>query len=246
MADQALKDMLTALTGKIKSLSGGSATAEDTALMGFAVEKIAGQVSVLELQLLADDLKAALSTLAQTKTTAFDTKSNGVIQAIEDLHDARDTQFLNLANTQETTFNSNAATKTTSFNDNATSKTTGFNDNASTKTTAFNNNATAQTSAIKTTGAEQVAKVVSASGAALATPVLTDGAITYNKAGLVTRWVSETGKTYSEIVYDARKRITSWLETYTNAQNATVSYRYAAIYDGTSLRLKTLSRTLVA
>ncbi|KQT54633.1 hypothetical protein ASG43_03335 [Aureimonas sp. Leaf454] len=96
MSDAPLSDALLALKTQIQSLS-ATATAEEVAMLGVAMEKIAGRVSAVELQIIADDLKAALTAHGATKTSEVNTAATTALSDIA----ARLASILGTMNTAE-------------------------------------------------------------------------------------------------------------------------------------------------
>ena len=81
----ALFDAVTALNTRIKQAA-STASAEEMAYLGSAIEKIGGQVSLIDLAEHVDNLKVNLdSYLAQTKTNLDETLTEAIQNAMNDL-----------------------------------------------------------------------------------------------------------------------------------------------------------------
>lgn len=71
MTEIMLKGALSALKTKIEALAASeTATAEDLALLGTALERIAGKTTAIEVQILGDEQKAAITSEAQAARIA--------------------------------------------------------------------------------------------------------------------------------------------------------------------------------
>jgi hypothetical protein len=234
VTDIPLKDALLALKAKINEVSTAPATtAEDLAMLGTAIEKIAGRVSVVEFELIAQDLTQQLQTLAAQKLAEV----TSAVDQIDDLVETTNTDFINLVNAKEGEFNDNTAAKTTSFNSNAAEKLNTFNSNAAEKLTSFNSNATEKLNTfngqVTTNGIQAINNVRDAVGTLIFTPRMAPGSITKNSFGFVTRWDQGNGLVVSNITYDSAWRVTSWDETFTKPDNSQIAYHYNATYSMT-------------
>lgn len=228
MTDIPLKDALLALKAKINEVSTAPATtAEDLAMLGTAIEKIAGRVSVVEFELIAQDLTQQLQTLAAQKLAEVSGASGSAVGEIEDLVETTNTNLINLFNAKEAEFNDNAVNKTTAYNDNAAAKLNTYN------------------GVITSTGIQAVNNVRDAAGTLIFTPRMAPGSITKNSFGFVTRWDQGNGLVVSNITYDNAWRVTSWDETFTKPDNSQIAYHYIATYSMTG-ELTSVTSTLTA
>lgn len=90
MTEIMLRGALTALKTKIEAIAKSeSATAEDLALLGTALERIAGKTTAIEIEILGDELKAGM-------TDAANAERDRVLAAIQSASDGVDTILANL------------------------------------------------------------------------------------------------------------------------------------------------------
>jgi hypothetical protein len=112
MTDIMLRGALTALKTKIAAIAQSkSATAEDLALLGTALERIAGKTTAIEIEMLGEEHKAAM-------TDAANTERDRVLAAVQTASDEADTILTTVQTTVDAKI-ANAQTATDAIRDDA-------------------------------------------------------------------------------------------------------------------------------